>query len=109
MVDNVFKTLDATSKSFLAVFLIKELGIGKAGTYDTRITGTNRLTAVFGLNVRDKAEAIHQVSGGIAHREILLIGLHRQNQALFGNGKVLFFKCRRVDNGPLCQRIGFID
>ena len=61
------------------------------------------------MNVRHQAEAIHELTLRVTHREVLLIGLHRQNQAFFRYSEELFFEFGNVDHGPFGERIGFID
>ena len=61
------------------------------------------------MNVRNQAEAVHELALSVTHREVLLIGLHRQNQAFFRNSQEFFFEFGNVNHRPFGKRIGLIN
>ena len=93
----------------LAVLRVEEFGVGQTSAHHAGVAGHDLLAAVGGMNVRHQAEAIHELTLRVTHREVLLIGLHRQNQAFFRYSEELFFEFGNVDHGPFGERIGFID
>ena len=109
VVDDVLQALDAVRKLRLAVLRVEELGVGKTRAHHTGVARNDRGAPVLGLDVRHEAEAVHELAGGIAHREVLLVGLHRENEAFLRHGEELLLEFGDVDHGPLGKRIGFVD
>ena len=100
---------NAAFQRHLAVLRVEEFGVGQTRSHHAGVAGHDLLAAVGGMNVRHQAEAIHELTLRVTHREVLLIGLHRQNQAFFRYSEELFFEFGNVDHGPFGERIGFID
>ena len=63
----------------------RELGPVTLLVNNAGVAGTNRFAAVFGFDLRNQQEAVHQFLILILQRKVFLILLHRQNQALDGD------------------------
>ena len=76
---------DAGFKRLETILIIEEFRIGQTSANNAGVAGTNRFAAVFGFDLRNQQEAVHQFLILILQRKVFLILLHRQNQALDGD------------------------
>ena len=81
VVDDLGQALHTRLQGLLAVLVIKELGIGQAGAHHALVTANNR-AGVGRADVADHQEFVAQLARGVEQREVLLVGLHSQDQAL---------------------------
>ena len=79
VVHDVRQTGNAAFERRLAILLIEEFGISQTSAHHASVAGDDFLAAVGRMNVRNQAEAVHELALSVTHREVLLIGLHRQN------------------------------
>ena len=109
VVHDVRKARNAAFERRLAVLLIEEFSISQTSAHHASVAGDDFLAAVGRMNVRNQTEAVHELALSVTHREVLLIGLHRQNQAFFRNSQELFFEFGNVNHRPFGKRIGLIN
>ena len=107
VVDDVAEAFDAALQRLLAVLVVEELRVGQTRAHDAGVAGADRFAAVLGFELRDEEEAVHQTARGVAHREVLLVELHREDEALFGNREELLFEAAFVDDRPFRERGDF--
>lgn len=72
------------------------------------VAGADGVSAVRRLNLRDQKEAILEFAVLITQRKILLVLLHRKNQAFFRHGKEFLVKAGVVYHGPFSERSHFV-
>jgi hypothetical protein len=58
-----------------------------------------------GLDVGDDQEARTQLAGGVGQREVLLVGLHGQDQAFLRHGQEFILELAFVDHRPFDQAV----
>jgi hypothetical protein len=56
------------------------------------------------LHVGDDQEAVQQLAAAVEQREVLLVLLHGQDQALLRHVEVFGFECADIDDRPFDQR-----
>ena len=81
MINDLGEPFDTRLQCLLAVLVEEELGIGQARAHDP-LVAANHCTGIGRADVADHQELVGQLAGGVEQREVLLVGLHRQNQAL---------------------------
>ena len=94
VVDHLAQTFDARSQRLLAVLVKEELGIGQARAHHALVAADHQARVV-GADVADHQELVGQLVVRVQQREVLLVGLHRQNQALLRHVQELRFRTRR--------------
>ena len=85
VVDHMGQAGAAGFKRLETILIIEEFRIGQTSSNNAGVAGTNRFAAVFGFDLRNQQEAVHQFLILILQRKVFLILLHRQNQALDGD------------------------
>ena len=80
VVDDLGKAGNAVGQRLLAILIEEELGIGQARAHHALVTADHR-ARVFRPDVADDEELVRQLVGRVEQREVLLVGLHRQDQA----------------------------
>ena len=108
MIDHLGQLWNARFQGFLAVLIKEKLRISQARANHALITLNNR-TRIGGRNIADDQEFIGQFARRIQQREILLIRLHRENQALLRHIEELFFKFADQHIRALDQSRDFIE
>ena len=109
VVHDMLQAGHAALERFLAVLFVEEFRIRQTGAHHAGVAGHDGVAAVLCLNMRDEGELIHELAVGGAHREILLIRLHGENQAFFRHRKELLFEFRHINHRPFGERRRFID
>ena len=109
VVHHILQAGNAAFQRFLLVGFIEELGVSQTGADDAGVAGADFLAAVSRNELRDEQELVHEATGSVAEREVLLIQLHRENQALFRNREVFLFEFGSVHHRPLGERGDFIE
>ena len=107
VVDDVRQQRQARFQRLLLVLLEEELGIRQARAHDALVAADDG-GRVVGREVRDDQEARAQLAVRIRQREVLLVRLHRQDQAFLRYGQEHVFELAFVDDGPFDQRRHFI-
>jgi hypothetical protein len=67
------------------------------------------MAGAVGLDVGDDQEARAQLAVGVGQREVLLVGLHGQDQAFLRHGQEFFLELAFVDHRPFDQRGHFVE
>ncbi|MNX84839.1 hypothetical protein D3C86_1166540 [compost metagenome] len=107
VVDHVAELRHARGQRLLAILVEEELGVRQARAHHALVAGDDRLGRLGG-QVRHDQEAVAQVAGGVGQREILLVGLHGQDQAFLRHGQEGFLEVAGIDHRPLDQRVHFV-
>ena len=94
-------------QSRFLVLLVEELGIRQARAQDAFVA-LDDVRRVFGLQVGDQQEAVHQLAVLVEQREVFLVLLHGQNQTFLRHGEEMFFKTGFQNNGVFDQRGHFV-
>ncbi len=89
VINNVRQSGHAALERLLAILIVEKLGIGQPRAHDARVAGANRSAAIGRLDIRHQQEAIGELARAIVQREILLVLLHRQQQALGRHRQVI--------------------
>ena len=103
VIDDGGEALDARRQRGLAVLIEEELRVGEPRAQHTLVALHDRLRLLCG-QVADQQEAVRQPSLRIREREILLVLLHRQDQALLRDLEECPIEGTGVDHGPFDQR-----
>ena len=80
MIDDVREQRHAVGEALLLVLLEEELGVGEARTHHA-LVAFDDVARRLRLDVRHDQEARAQLAVRVGQREILLVGLHGQDQA----------------------------
>ena len=80
VVDHLVQPGHPRFQRLLAVLVEEELGVGQARAHHPLVALHHR-TGVVGPDVADDQELVGQLAGGVQQRKVLLVGLHRQDQA----------------------------
>ena len=91
MVHHICQLGQAAFQSRFLVLFVEELGIRQARTQNAFVA-LDDVRRVFGLQVGDQQEAVHQFAVLVKQREVFLVLLHGQNQAFLRHGEEMFFK-----------------
>ncbi|MNT16605.1 hypothetical protein D3C72_1517170 [compost metagenome] len=97
----------ARFQCFLAVLVEEELGIGQAWAHHALVAADHR-RRVCGADIADNQELVGQLASGVQQREILLVGLHGQNQAFLGHIQKFLLKLADQHVGALDQGGHFV-
>ena len=93
----------------LAVLVEEELGVGQARPHDALVALDRPALGSAGRDVADDEEAVGQPAGGVEQREVLLVRLHRQDQALRRHRQELGVEAAGQHVRPLDQRGHFVE
>mmetsp|Transcript_5838 Transcript_5838/g.22820 ORF Transcript_5838/g.22820 Transcript_5838/m.22820 type:complete len:424 (+) Transcript_5838:342-1613(+) len=107
VVDHLGQAGQAVFELFLAVLVVEELGVGEARAHDPLIALDDG-AGVGRRDIADDEEVARQFARRIQQREILLVGLHRQDQALLRHGQELGLEGAGQHIGALDQRGHFV-
>ena len=91
MVNHAGQFRQAAFQSRFLVLFVEELGIRQARAQNAFVA-LDDMRRVFGLQVGNQQEAVHQLAVWIEQREVFLVLLHGQNQAFLRYGEEVFFK-----------------
>ena len=109
VVINHFSELrDARFQRLLAILIEEKFRISQARAHHALIAA-NHEARIIRTNIAHHQKLIRELTSCIKQREILLIGLHRKNQALLRHIKKLPFKFADKYIGPLDQCSDFIE
>ncbi len=108
VVDHACKAGHPAFQRLAAILVVEELRVGEPGADDSGVAGNDRL-GIVGLEVGHQQKAVDQVTLRILQRKVLLVLLHRQDQALLRHLQVLRLEARGVHGRPLDQRGDFIE
>ena len=102
------QALDAGIEPLLAILVEEELGVGKPRAQHAFVAGDDR-RGIRRFEVADQQEPVHELAGVVGEREVLLVELHRQDQALLRHGQECRVEGAGVHDGPLHQRRHFVE
>ena len=91
-----------------AVLVEEEARIGQPRPHHTRIAADDG-AGIRGVDVRDQQETVQQAPGRALQREVLLVLLHRQDQALRRHLEKRLLEPRLIDHRPFDQRGDFLE
>ena len=107
VINHVCQLGQAAFQSRFLVLLVEKLGIRQARAQNAFVA-LDDVRRVFGLQVGDQQEAVHQLAVLVEQREVFLVLLHGQNQAFLRHGEEMFFKTGFQNNGVFDQRGDFV-
>ncbi|CWP70427.1 Uncharacterised protein [Neisseria meningitidis] len=107
VVHHVCQLGQAAFQSRFLVLFVEELGIRQARAQDAFVASDD-VRRIFGLQVGNQQEAVHQLAVLVEQREVFLVLLHRQNQAFLRHGEEVFLKTGFQNNGVFDQRGYFV-
>ena len=107
VVNNMTQTLNTAFQRVHAVLIIEELRVRKTSTNHTGIAFGNGLAAVFGNELRNEQEAVHQLAAAILKCKVLLVELHRKNETFLRNREKFAFKLALINHRPFRKRGNF--
>ena len=108
VIHDVRELRHALGERLLLVLLEEELRIGEARAHDA-LVAFDDLARRLRLDVRHDQEARAQLAGDVGQREILLVGLHREDQAFLRDLQEFVLEAARVDDRPFDQRRHFVE
>ncbi len=108
MVDHLVEQRQARLEGLLAILVEEEFGIGQARPHDA-LVALDHGTGVVGADVADDEELVGQRAGAVEQREVLLVRLHRQDQALGRHGQELGLEAAQQDVRALDQGRHFVE
>jgi uncharacterized Rossmann fold enzyme len=88
VVDHRAETDDPRREAVLAVLVVEEAGVRQTWAHDALVAADDR-GRVVDLHVGDDQEAVQQLAAAVEQREVLLVLLHGQDQALLRHVEVL--------------------
>ena len=103
VVDHLVEPGDTRLQRLLAVLVEEKLGVGQPRTHDTLVALDHRARIV-GPDVADDEKLVRQCAGRVEQRKVLLVRLHRQDQALRRHGEELRLELAQHHVRPLDQR-----
>src|ERR1700743_1666324 len=86
VVDHLVERRHAVSQRLLAVLVEEELGVGQARAHHALVALDHR-ARILRTDVADDQELVGQLARRVQQREVLLVGLHRQDEALLRHGE----------------------
>ncbi len=92
----------------LAVLIEEELGIGQARAHHA-LVAAHHGARVVGADVADHQEAVRETAFGIEQREVLLVGLHREDEAFLRHVEELLLELAHQHIGPFDQRRDLVE
>ena len=107
VVDHFGQARHARCQGLLAVLVEEKLGISQARAHHA-LVALNHRSGVVGADVADHQELVCQFTLRIKQREILLVRLHRQDQAFLRHVEKFFLKCTKQDVRTLDQSRYFV-
>ena len=107
VIDHARQTGNARGQRMAAVLVEEEARIGQPRPYHARIAADDG-AGIGGLDVRDQQEAVQQPASRAFQREVLLVLLHGQDQALGRHVEERLLEPRLVDHRPFDQRGHFL-
>ncbi len=97
----------AAGEGFFAVLVKEEFGIGQARAHHALVALDDGAGIVRG-DVADDQELVRELALGVEQREVLLVGLHGEDQAFLRHGQKFFFKLADEHVGALDQGGDFV-
>ena len=80
VIDHLAQPVHARGQGLLAVLVEEELGVGQARAHHAFVAADDG-AGILGADVADHQELVGQLAGGVQQREVLLVGLHGEDQA----------------------------
>ena len=108
VINHLCQTGDTRLEGAFAILIEEELRIGQPGTHHA-LVALDHPARVFRPDVADDQELVGQLARRIEQRKVLLVRLHRQDQALLRHVQKLGFELAQQDVGPLDQRGHFVE
>ena len=108
VVDHLVQQLDTARQRLLAVLVEEELGVGQARAHHTFIAADDG-AGVVRADIADDQELVGQFARSVQQREVLLVGLHREDQAFLRHTEEFFLELADQHIGPLDQGGHFIE
>jgi len=102
VIDHLAQALDPRGQGLLAVLVEEELGVGQARAHHA-LVATDHGAGIGRADVADHQELVRQLAGGVQQREVLLVGLHGQDQALLRHIEELLLELADQHIGALDQ------
>ena len=108
VIDHLAQAGDARRQRLLAVLVEEELGVGQARAHHALVAADHG-AGVVRADVADDQELVGQLAGGVEQREVLLVGLHREDQAFLRHVEELRLELADQHVGALDQRGHFVE
>ena len=108
VIDDPGEPLDACRERLPAVLVEEETRVGKPRSQHALVAAHDR-ARVLCRQIADHQEAVRQHAARVGEREILLVLLHRQDQAFLRHGEEFRIERAGVDGGPFDQRGHFVE
>jgi hypothetical protein len=86
VIDHLVETRHAIGQRLLAILVEEELGVGQTRAHDA-LVALDDGARVGRTDVADDEELVGQLGRSVEQREILLVGLHRQDEAFLRHGE----------------------
>ena len=108
VVDDLLQARSARGERLLLVLLVEEASVRQARTHDALVALYDRARVVR-TDVADDEEALRQPSLRVEQREVLLVELHRQDEALLRHREELLLEAAQQHIGTLDERRHFLE
>ena len=108
VVDHLAQAFHARGKRLFAVLVKEEFGVGQARAHHTFIAADDG-AGVVRADVADDQELVGQLARSVQQREVLLVGLHREDQAFLRHAEEFFLEFAHQHIGPLDQGRHFVE
>ena len=108
VVDHLRQAGDARCQRLLAVLVEEELGVGQARAHHALVAADHR-ARVLRADVADHQEAVGQLALRVEQRKVLLVGLHREDQAFLRHFEELRLELADQHVRALDQRRDFVE
>ena len=108
MIDHLAQTFDTRGQRFLSVLIKKELGVGQARAHHALVAANHQAWVIRG-DIADHQELVGQLAGGVQQRKVLLVGLHREDEAFLRHTEKLLLERAHQHIGALHQRGHFVE
>ena len=102
VIHDLAQTVHAGGERLFAVLVEEELGVGQTGAHHP-LVAANHQAGVIGVDVAHHQELVGELAGGVQQREVLLVGLHGQDQALLRDVEELGLEFANQHMGALHQ------
>ena len=107
VIHNLGKPINARRQCLFAILIKEKFGIRQTRAHHA-LVATNHRTGVSRADVADHQEPVRQLARTIEQRKVLLVRLHRENQALLRHIEKLLLELADEHIRPLDQRRHFV-
>ena len=102
MIDHFAELRHPRSQRLLAVLVEKELRVGQPGPHHA-LVALDHCTRIVGTNIADHQKPVGQLALAVQQRKVLLVGLHREDQAFLRHFEKFSFELAGQHVRPLDQ------